>query len=229
MHLFSTLPGELISIFRAIGESAQNVNAKAYLIGAYPRSMILQEDSSFIEIAIIGHIEATIKDLFKNYSILKKKKITKKQDFYIIPSPYKEGDLIRLRKARLNELGGAGNIKTEVFSRGFSIDSLSISINSEDFGNIKDPAGAMQDIKSGVLRVLNQNLFNLSPKYIVQALVYLEYYKLSIDPPTESLIKKNIEKTTFKKIKTEIIKNELEFIEDEKEKKSLFNKIINYK
>lgn len=229
MHLFSTLPGELVSIFRAIGESAQNVNAKAYLIGAYPRSIALEEDSSFLEIAIIGHIEATIKDLFKNYSLLKKKKIIKKKPFYIIPNPYSEGDIIRLRKARLNELGGAGNIKTEVFSRGFSIDSLAISMNNEDFGKVKDPAGAKQDIKSGVLRILNQNLFNLDPKYIVQAIVYLEYYKLSIDPPTEILIKETLEKINFKKIKKEIIKNELEFIEDEKIKKSLFNKIRNYK
>ena len=190
MHLFSTLPGELISIFRAIGVSADAVNAKAYVIGAYPRSILVKEDCSDIEIAITGDLNSVVEHFLNSYPLLKSKSLKHEGRFVLVPSPYNEGDFIRMARARLDHHhGGAGDIDSEVLCRGFSIDGLAISINSADFGSIIDKEGAMEDIKSKVLRIMNRDLFKMDQAFIYKAIFYTARYELSIEPITETLLK----------------------------------------
>lgn len=224
MHLFSTLPGELISIFKGFGKSAEKTNSKVYLIGAYPRSIVIGEDSSYIEISVVGSLNNYVDHFIENYPMIKDKTLLKEDNFILIHSPYNKGDYIRIGKARLTEKGGAGVIKTEIFSRGFSIDALAVELTTKNFGKIIDYSGAMDDIKSGVLRAFNKDIFK-NTKYLIKALVYKEKYKLSFDPITKLSFEKAIKK--HKEFKISEIKKELEFIDCEKTKKSIISKIKN--
>ena len=67
----------------------------------------------------------------------------------MITNPYSPGNVIRLARARKDFKGGAGDIGSEVFCRGFSIDALAVSLNTTDFGNIVDVAGGLFDIELG--------------------------------------------------------------------------------
>jgi len=192
MHLFSTLPGELISIFRGIGTSADAVNAKAYIIGAYPRSIINREDCSDIEVSVTGDINNVVDHFLHNYSLIKSKDLKHEGRYVFVPSPYNEGDFIRVARARKDHHGGAGNIESEMYCRGFSLDALAISINSADFGEVLDNTGAIEDINSRVLRMLNRELFKIDPSFIYKAIYYTARYELSIEPITKDLLKEAV-------------------------------------
>lgn len=192
MHLFSTLPGELISMFRGIGSAADAVNAKAYIIGAYPRSIVVREDCSDIEVSITGDLNSVVEYFLNTYSLVKDKDLKHEGRHIFVPSPYNEGDYLRMARARLDHHGGAGTIDTEMFCRGFSIDALAISINSKDFGTVIDNAGAVQDIRSGVLRVLHRDIFKEEPHFIYRAIYYAARYEMSLEPMTKDLLKEAV-------------------------------------
>jgi hypothetical protein len=84
---FSTLPGELISLLRGLGESADQINARAYLIGAYPRSIITKEDCSDIEIVVTGAVERFTEHFMNNYPTIQEKHLHKEGRFAFISSP----------------------------------------------------------------------------------------------------------------------------------------------
>ncbi len=218
MHLFSTLPGELISMFRGIGSSADAVNAKAYIIGAYPRSIIVREDCSDIEVVVTGDLNSVVEQFLNTYGLIKSKDLKHDGRYVFVPSPYNEGDYIRMGRARLDHHGGAGNIDTEMYCRGFSIDALAISINSKDFGSVIDNAGAIQDIRSKVLRTLHRDLFKEEPSFIYRAVYYTARYELSLEPMTDELLKEAIKAKYINSITAVQKKSELSKIKRGKNK-----------
>lgn len=216
MRLFSTLPGELISIFRSLGNAADNINAKAYLIGAYPRSIVFREDCSDIEIVVTGDLEKTVDNFISSYKMLKNKNTKTAGKDILISNPYSEGDFIKLARTRKDMTGGAGDIKSESFCRGFSIDSLAVCLNAIDFGNIVDYAGALQDIENKVLRSLKRDLFSNEPVNIFRAVTYKARYGLSVDPMTDTLWKRAIKDKAFQALSQDELKYELDCIKKEK-------------
>ena len=216
MRLFSTLPGELISIFRGFGDSADTLNAKAYLIGAYPRSIIFKEDCSDLEIVLTGDLEKTVEHFVHSYKMIKDKKIRTENGYIYIPNPYSDGDFIRVGKTKKDFKGGAGDIKSEIFSRGFSIDALTVSLNVNTFGSIVDYAGALDDTQNKVLKILKRTLFFEEPKYIFKAFAYKARYGLSIDPITDTLLKRAIREKTYAILPKQEVKLGFEKIKKEK-------------
>jgi len=216
MRLFSTLPGELISIFKGLGNAADAINAKAYLIGAYPRSILFREDCSDLEVVITGDIERTIDNFVNSYKMLTDKTIKTAGRYFHISNPYSEGDFIKIARTRKDMSGGAGDIKSETFCRGFSIDALAVCLNSIDFGNIVDYAGAVQDLENRILRSLTRDLFSNEPVYLFKAIAYKTKYGLSTDPITDTLWKRAIKEKTFHTIPQSDLKHELHNIRKEK-------------
>ena len=220
MRLFSTLPGELISIFKGLGNAADTINAKAYLIGAYPRSIILREDCVDLEIVVTGDIEKTVDSFVNSYKMLTDKTVKTAGRYFHISNPYSEGDFIKVARARKEMSGGAGDIKSETFCRGFSIDALAVCLNAIDFGNMVDYAGAAQDIENKILRSINRDLFNNEPVYIFKAAAYKARYGLSIDPITDTLWKRAIKEKVFHTLPKSDLKHELHNIRKEKNGKN---------
>ena len=223
MRLFSTLPGELISVFKGLGNSADAINAKAYLIGAYPRSIVVKEDCTDLEIVITGDLEQMVNNFVNSYKLMKDKTVKAEGRYLLISNPYSPSDVIRFARARKDFTGGAGDIGSEVFCRGFSIDALAVSLNTNDFGNIVDVAGALSDIENSVLRSLRRNLFSEEPLYILKAKVYVARYGLSFDPITETLWKRALREKAFQALSKDEIKAELDKIKKEKNGKEELN------
>lgn len=229
MRLFATLPGELISLFRGLGEAADSVNAKAYLIGAYPRSILVKEDCSDLELVVTGSCEKTVKNFIDNYPLARNRTIDKKDHFTIVPSPYNDGDFIRISSSREDEKGGVGDIYSETLSRGFSLDALAISLSKSDFGAIIDPTGAVDDIQIKILRILHRDVFEKSPIFLIKALYYVSRYNLSWDPMTEELWKKAMNKDLYTNLNLKEINEEISLIKKEKNGKSTLKLLESYK
>ncbi|MEI6092415.1 MAG: hypothetical protein WCQ47_01885 [bacterium] len=228
MRLFATLPGELISLFRGLGEAADSVNAKAYLIGAYPRSILVKEDCSDLEIVVTGSCEKTVKNFIDNYPLAKNKTIHIKDRFTIVSSPYNDGDFIRIASARKDEEGGVGDICSESLSRGFSIDALALSLSKNDFGAVIDTIGADNDIQVKILRLLHRDIFEKEARFIFKALYYISKYDLSWDPMTEELWKEALAKRLYMNLTPKEINEEILLIKKEKNGKSVLKLLEAY-
>ena len=228
MKLFATLPGELLSLMRGLGEAADSMNAKAYIIGAYPRSILVREDCSDLEITVTGNCEKTVDYFMNNYSLIKNKRFYSEGRYTFVPSPYNDGDFLRIASARKDEKGGVGDIYSETLSRGFSIDALAISLSKNDFGTVIDPVGSVDDIKIKSLRILHRDVFEQEPIFIFKALYYIAKYELSWDPMTESLWKKALENNTHLKLNSKEINTEIKLVRKEKNGKDVLKLLEDY-
>ncbi|MFH1223322.1 MAG: hypothetical protein V1647_03145 [Pseudomonadota bacterium] len=219
MHLFSTLPGELISMFRGFGVSADAVGGRAYVIGAYPRSILLKEDCSDIELCVTGDHEKMVSHFIKHYHpvAMGKNKKTKIEGRYIlIDSPYNEGDFVRIARSRKDEAGGIGDINTEIFSRGLTLDALAIAVNAANFGDVIDIGGATDDIKAGTVRILKRSSFEADPALIFKSLYYKARYRFSFETVTEMMWNEAVKKGVYKTLSDKEIDAEIKRIKNEK-------------
>ena len=228
MRLFSTLPGELLSLMRGMGEAADSINAKAYLIGAYPRSILIKEECSDLEVVVTGDSQKMVEQFISTYSLIKNKRRHSEGRFTLVPSPYNEGDFIMAARARQDEKGGVGDIVSETLARGFSIDSLAISLSGIDFGKVVDPAGAVADIMVKTLRILHRNAFEQDPHFIFRALYYVARYNLSWDPVTRTLWGHALKNGTHLRLTSSEIKEEIKLIKKEKNGKSALKLLEGY-
>ena len=229
MKLFATLPGELLSLMRGLGEAADSMNAKAYIIGAYPRSIIIREDCSDLEITVTGNCEKTVAYFINNYSLIKNKRVYTEGRYTFVPSPYNDGDFLKIAAARKDEKGGVGDIYSETLSRGFSINALAISLSKNDFGTVIDPVGAVDDIKIKSLRILHRDVFEQEPIFIFKALYYIARYGLSWDPMTEGLWNEALINKLYLKLNSKEINAEIKLVKKEKNGKAVLKLLEDYK
>jgi len=202
--------------------------AKAYLIGAYPRSILVKEDCSDLEIVVTGDCKKMVENFLETYSMINSKKIRSEGRFTFVPSPYNEGDFIRVAGARKDEKGGVGDILSESLSRGFSIDGLAISLSKNDFGNAVDMVGALDDISVKILRMLHRDSFEQSPLFIFKALYYVSKYGLSWDPMTRHLWEQALKNGAHLKINSKELDDEINSIKKEKNGKSALKLLEGY-
>ncbi|MCX6112464.1 MAG: hypothetical protein NTY22_04160 [Proteobacteria bacterium] len=228
MKLFATLPGELLSLMRSLGEAADSMNAKAYIIGAYPRSILVKEDCSDLEITVTGDCQKMVDYFVKNYALIKSKKVYSEGRYTFVPSPYNDGDFLRIAPARKDEKGGVGDIYSETLSRGFSIDALTISLSKNDFGTVIDPVGAADDIKIKSLRILHRDVFEQEPRFIFKAFYYISRYGLSWDHMTENLWRKALKNGVHLKLSSKEIDTEIKLIKKEKNGKDVLKLLEEY-
>jgi hypothetical protein len=222
MYLFSNVPNELISLFRAVGSFAETCGGgRAYLIGSFPIAMFLKEQVREVEISIAGNMLFVADEFEKAYGV----EIKEENDCEtkcLLPSPYSK-DCIHLTQAV------DGNIKKEIFSRAFSVDALTIELGHENFGRFFDPGGAISDLKSMVLRALQRDVFIKDPVNILRAVKLLYRYQLSMDPITEELLKGAIESELLKNIADSDISLELDLIKKEKHSKDVLQTLKDMK
>jgi tRNA nucleotidyltransferase (CCA-adding enzyme) len=77
--------------------------------------------------------------------------------------------------------------------RDFSINALAVSLNGPNRGEVADPAGGLDDLKAGLIRVLHDRSFQDDPTRILRAARYEQRFGFSIEPETLGMIKRDLD------------------------------------
>lgn len=220
MDIFSGISGELVSLLRSIGSFAESSGGgRAYLAGELPRAMLTGEKTNDIEICVAGNLMFLADNYAKSYSAKIKKDPQGKE--CLLNSPYSQKS-IKLTQAR------DGDIKKELFSRDFSIDGFAVELSRDRFGEILDPAGAMADLNSRVLRIMRRDVFK-NPVSIYRAIRLIYKYNLSMDPITEMLMNQAIGSDVLKNVPSGGISIELALIKKEKRSREIMQALRDLK
>lgn len=212
MELFSNVSAELISLFRSVGSIAETCGGgHAYLIGELPLAMLMGDKTTKAEITIAGNMIFVADEFEKAYTV----SVTEETDLScLLPSPYSK-DCVHLTQAK------DGDIRKEIFSRAFSIIALTVELGHENFGQFFDPAGAISDLNSRVLRAMQRDVFVRNPVNIIRAVKMVHKYQLSLDPITERLLETAVQSDLLKNLPDSDISLELELIKKEKSCKKI--------
>ena len=64
-------------------------------------------------------------------------------------------------------------LEEDVYRRDFTINSLAVALNKENYGNVIDYTGGIADLKNKVLKILHDNSFNEDPSRIIRGFLFL--------------------------------------------------------
>jgi tRNA nucleotidyltransferase (CCA-adding enzyme) len=213
------LPAEIENILYIISNLAKELKYKVYLVGGIVRDLLLDKQNLDIDIVVEGDginfsnklagiIDAKLwtHKKFKTSVIVLRNKMhidvaTASIEYYNKP-------------AALPEVEEA-NIKQDLYRRDFTINSMAISLNKPDFGELIDYFGGRRDLKRKRIKIMHKLSIVEDPTRIFRAVRFEQRFSFKIDSQAESLIKNAIDMEIISKLTGVRIRDELVAIFEE--------------
>lgn len=175
-------------VFDAIREITIELNTKAYIVGGYVRDLILERDTkNDIDIMVIGdgpNFASRVSEklgiqnisIFKNFGTAHFVYESLSLEFV---GARKESYHLNSRKPSVE----IGTFEDDIMRRDFTINTLAISMNNEDFGELIDTLNGKDDITEKLIKTpLNpEETFNDDPLRILRAFRFASQLNFSVD------------------------------------------------
>jgi tRNA nucleotidyltransferase (CCA-adding enzyme) len=110
------------------------------------------------------------------------------------------GELPRVSPASLDE---------DLRRRDFSINAMAIGLTGDDLGHLYDPAGGLEDMENGTVRVLHDRSFLDDPTRLLRAIRYATRLGFDLDPETERLAREAVAADALSTVSGARIRDEL--------------------
>ena len=237
----STLDSDTLWLYRQMGELAAELNMVAYAVGGSVRDMILgqkQFDLDFVievlpqELAkgsttkspdsaqdrsAISLAEKLVEMYPDKFKLANKHERFQTATIAFLPQ---EDRLIDLSTARQEfyEYPAAlpsvepSILKEDIFRRDFTINTLALSLNPDNFGTLIDYFNGLQDLQAGMIKVLHQFSFVEDPTRILRAARFAGRFGFRLDDNTAQLARQAIEMGIFDNLAGVRMKEELRLI-----------------
>ncbi len=202
-------------IFEIIANAARNLNMDCYVIGGYVRDFLLnKKKSKDIDIVCLGDGIALADEVAKNLSGKPQVQFFKTYGTAMIRYKTVQLEFVGARKESYtpesrNPEVRPGTLEDDQKRRDFTINSLAISLNQGNYGEILDPFNGIQDLADGLIRTpLDPDItFSDDPLRMLRAIRFASQLHFTIEKESLNSISKNAERITI--ISNERIVDEL--------------------
>jgi poly(A) polymerase len=194
-----------LSIFNKIADAADEMKMPAYIIGGFVRDKILKRSNKDADIVCLGNgIELAKKtaekfspippvSFFKNFGTAQIKLFSGDNYFEI--------EFVGARKESYNPNSRKPEVLPATMDedrmrRDFTINTLAISLNKNDFGKLIDPLNAIADIENKIIKtpLPPEQTFIDDPLRMMRAIRFATQLNFTISPETFEAIKQSIER-----------------------------------
>jgi len=215
------LPQEIKNLIALVEEVSRETKMPAYLVGGFPRDLILGVKDWDLDITVEG-------DGIKFAEILAKKLNTgliKHQRFgtaTLTLGHRLKVDIATTRKeiypssACLPQVS-PGSIKEDLLRRDFTINAMAISLSGKSGRELIDAYCGKDDLTAGKIRILHDLSFKDDPTRILRAIRFKQRYNFEIEPKTLSLLKEAVSAGLLSKVHPHRTRDELVLMFKEKD------------
>ena len=189
-------------LFSIVSGIAAEQNVQAYVIGGFVRDLLLNRPSKDIDIVIIGNgIEFAEKvaqklkvklSVFKNFGTAMLKYRDVEVEFV---GARKESYRSDSRKPIVEN----GTLDDDQKRRDFTINALALALHPDQFGELLDPFGGVQDMEQKLIKTpLNPiETFSDDPLRMLRAIRFASQLNFTIDPIAIEATKQNVERISI--------------------------------
>lgn len=143
-------------VFKVLAQYAAKEDIEVYVIGGWVRDLLLEIPSKDIDILVIGDGPAVANAVAQ---ILKVKKVSVFKNYGTAHFRYKDLDVefVGARKESYQAdsrkpFTESGTLQDDQNRRDFTINSMAISLNKANFGQLIDPFNGLSDLENGIIR-----------------------------------------------------------------------------
>ncbi len=213
------LSDRIITLLQDIGRAGDIAGVVLFVVGGFVRDLMLYRESYDIDIVVEGDGIAFAK-LFASMSG-GRCNIHKTFGTAVIVLP--DGFKIDVASARLEyyKFPAAlptvemSSIKLDLFRRDFTINTLAIRLNENEFGTLTDFFGAQRDLKDKTIRIIHNLSFVEDPTRVFRAIKFANRFDFTIGKLTSNLIKNAVKIDFFKHLSGLRVFSELKQILEE--------------
>ena len=231
----SGMSGEMLSAVMLISELAQKESKKAYLVGGFVRDLILGVKNLDLDVVLEGNAISFTRRFAENVkgSLVAHAKFGTATVVMSLPGAKSapRGVAARPEKLKIDFAAARkeiykkpaalpmvkfASLRDDLYRRDFTINAMAASINKNDFGELVDFFGGLNDLRRGVIKVLHKGSFIDDPTRIFRAVRFEQRFGFTIEPGTICLIKDAINLKMLERTHPHRILNEIEIILKEK-------------
>jgi tRNA nucleotidyltransferase (CCA-adding enzyme) len=187
-----------------LGRLAQDLQFKAYAVGGFVRDLLLRRPNLDIDVVVEGDgIEFA-----KAFSSIREVKVRSHKKFNTAVLIFPDGLRVDIATARYEyyqypaalPVVEFGSLKMDLYRRDFTINTLSIDLGPEHFGQLIDFFGGQRDLKEKAIRVLHNLSFVEDPTRILRALRFEQRFGFRIGKQTATLIRSAVRMGLIEKL-----------------------------
>ena len=192
-------------IFKLLEESVNDIGLKSYIVGGFVRDLLIKKlDVKDIDIVVVGSgIELAKKvknklnksskiQIYKSYgtAMLKSKNLTLE-----FVGARKESYSIKSRNPEIS----FGTLNEDLERRDFTINSMAISLNRENYGVLIDPFKGIVDLKNQIIKTPLDPIktFSDDPLRMLRAIRFCSQLNFKIEPNSLRAITQNSERISI--------------------------------
>ena len=217
--LYQRLDARIKKLLQNIGKTGAELGYNLFVVGGFVRDLLLNRQIDDIDIVVEGDgIEFA-----RLYAKKEGCRINTYKKFGTAVMIFSDNLKIDVASARLEyyktpaalPIVEKSSIKLDLARRDFTINTLAISLNPDNFGTMIDYFGANRDLKDKTIRIIHNLSFVEDPTRIFRAIKFSNRFGFKIGKVTSNLIKNAIKIDCFKNLSGLRVLSELKQIFEE--------------
>jgi tRNA nucleotidyltransferase (CCA-adding enzyme) len=210
------LPKKILTILTQAGQVAKELGFHAYVVGGFVRDLFIKQENLDVDLVIEGDGIAFAKAFATRYGARARVFQKFKTAVLIFPDGFKV-DVATARTEYYDAPGALpvveySSIKMDLYRRDFTINTLAVKLNPEDFGTLLDFFGAHRDLKERRISVLHNLSFVEDPTRVFRAIRFEQRFRFRISKLTINLIQNAVKNNFFDRLSGVRLFHELELI-----------------
>jgi len=196
------LDDRIASLLKDIGVTALDLGLEVYVVGGFVRDLMLDRPIEDVDVVVEGDGIAFAKYYAKKHGC----RVNTHHKFNTAVIVFPDGFKVDVASARLEyytmpaalPIVEHSSIKMDLARRDFTINTLAIALNPDNYGTLIDYFGAGRDLKDKTIRIIHNLSFVEDPTRIFRAIKFANRFGFNIGKVTSNLIKNAVKIDTFK-------------------------------
>ncbi len=215
------LSTRLIQMFRDLGRVGKELDLPVYVVGGFVRDLLLGIENYDVDVTVEGNGILFAETFAREFGC----RVKSHQKFGTAVIIFPDGFKIDVASTRLEYYSSPGalptversSLKMDMYRRDFTVNTLAIQLNSQDFGSLIDYYGGQKDLQERLIRVLHNLSFVEDPTRVFRAIRFEQRLDFHIAKHTENLIKSAVKMDFLETLGGKRLLTELVHILREKE------------
>lgn len=186
-------------LFHLVGDAADTIGNDCYVVGGYVRDLFLDRHSKDVDFVTVGSGIDLAKEVASRMK--PKGKVTVFKNFGTAQVYGRGGEELEFVGARKesyhresrNPIVEDGTLEDDISRRDFTINAMALKVNRDNFGELVDMFGGVEDLQHRVIRTpLDPDItFSDDPLRMMRAIRFATQLKFSISYETFEAIRRN--------------------------------------